>query len=95
MKIEFTAILNILLMLVIFIFVAYLMFKTAPLPKQSIFKVSVLVQGTTLKLTLNEEQYQQFEDWFRSKDGIFEISDTKNSVRIMREHVSSVIVKFV
>lgn len=51
------------------------------------------VGGNKTKLVLNNEQYEQLQAVLNQKDGMFEIGDDLDNVKIYREHVCAVEVK--
>lgn len=51
------------------------------------------VGGSKTKLVLNDSQYEQLQAVLNQKEGLFEIGDDLDNVKIYREHVCAVEVK--
>lgn len=50
-------------------------------------------RGVITKLVLNDEQYEQFQSFLNSPDGIFDIGDERNKVFLERRYIASVEVR--
>lgn len=49
--------------------------------------------GISIKLVLNDEQYQQFKQWLERPEGLFDIGTDDNFVSLNRQNVCCVEVK--
>jgi cbb3-type cytochrome oxidase subunit 3 len=59
--------------------------------RRPVYHVKIqFAHGIKVRLTLNEQQYEQFRAWASSADGYFEIDDERQNVKLYRNYLCSV-----
>lgn len=87
---------NIILIAVILILAAYIYYKEIKNmhAKMILYNITIkFIGGNKAKLTLNEEQYNQFKAWVDQAEGVYKAGDDTKSITLNRKHVASVEVR--